>query len=425
MRVAILCTGTELVRGELADTNGSWLAEAMTVQGHDVAEIVCIGDDSALLKATLSRLADRAEVILVCGGLGPTTDDLTRSVVADLLDVSLVRDPAQLEAIRDRLRSFGRSLTESNAKQAALPEGALVLANSEGTAPGFSVTIGEATAYFMPGVPHEMRVMFTAQVAPRIVPPADYASTQIVLRTYGMGESMVCDLLDGVERAHGVVIGYRAHLPDLQVKISARAATKEEALGRARSAADEVTRRLGTDVVFGEEKAELPGVVCELLVARKLSLALAESCTGGLVASLVTEHPGASRLLLGGVVAYSNEAKQNLLGVSREAIERWGAVSEPVAREMAEGARKVFGADVGLSITGVAGPTGATPDKPVGFVVFSVATAHGTTVTQARFAGTRVEVQRRAAFAGLALVRRIVRSDLKAESEHWVKTHGG
>ena len=406
MRVAILCTGDELTRGELGDTNGRWLAEATTARGHEVQEILCIGDESAALEHALRRLAEHHDVILCCGGLGPTTDDITRATVADMLDVALVRDPAQFEAIRRKVEAIGRVLTESNSRQADLPEGAQLLANSEGTAPGFCVSLGSCKAYFMPGVPREMRVMFTTHVAPKLAAHGDPTTSQIVLRVYGMPESLVCDALAGIESTYGVRLGYRAHLPELDVKVLARAETAEVAVAKAQAAADEVRRRLGADIIFGEGSQQLPGVVCDLLADHGLRLGLAESCTGGLVASLLTQHPGASRVLAGGVVAYSNAAKQRLLDVPAEQIARWGAVSEPVARSMAEGARRVFDADVGLSLTGIAGPTGGSPEKPVGLVVFSVATATGTTVAQQRFAGTRTEVQRRAAFEGFSMVRR-------------------
>jgi nicotinamide-nucleotide amidase len=408
MKIAILCTGTELTRGELVDTNGPWLARALGDQGHEVTEIVCVPDRPAPIALALQRLASRFDAIVATGGLGPTTDDLTRDAVARVAGVPLERDTDQLEAIRQRLAARGRSLTESNARQADIPRGARVLPNACGTAPGFSLAIGACRAFFMPGVPHEMRAMFAAHTGPALGMALDGATDQVVLRTWGMPESAVCDALDGLEAAYGVSIAYQVHMPDLDVKVLARAATRAEAMARARAAADEARRRLGPNVVFGEGQDELAAVVGSLLVERGQSLAVAESCTGGLVAELLTEHAGASRFFVGGVVSYANEAKHELLGVPHEALAEWGAVSEPVARAMAGGARRRFGADWALALTGIAGPDGGSDEKPVGLVYIALAGPESAQCERHVFPGSRSEVRLRAAYAGLTLVRKTV-----------------
>ncbi|MBN1610427.1 MAG: competence/damage-inducible protein A [Polyangiaceae bacterium] len=408
MKVAILCIGSELTRGELVDTNGPWLARALGDQGHDVDQIVCVPDQPAPIALALQHLAGRYQAIVATGGLGPTTDDLTRDVVARVVGVPLERNTEQLEAIRQRLAARGRGLTESNARQADVPRGARVLPNAHGTAPGFSVSIGASRAIFMPGVPREMRAMFAAHAGPALGPAPDAATAQVVLRTSGMPESAVCDALGGLEKAYGVSIAYQVHVPDLDVKVLARADTRAEATARARAAADEARQRLGPHVVFGEGQDELAGVVGSLLVERGRSLALAESCTGGLVAELLTDHPGASRFFAGGVVSYANEAKRQLLGVPREALEQWGAVSEQVARAMAEGARRSFGVDLALALTGIAGPEGGSDEKPVGLVYIALAGPQSVDCERHVLAGGRSDVRLRAAYAGLALVRRTV-----------------
>jgi nicotinamide-nucleotide amidase len=402
---AILCTGSELTRGELVNTNATWLAEALTTLGFVVAAIDAVPDDRAGIISALERLAKQHAVIVCTGGLGPTTDDLTSSTVAELLGVPLVRDEVSLAQLAARFARAGRSMAASNAKQADFPAGATILPNPEGTAPGFSVRLGQAVAFFLPGVPSEMKAMFGASVVPAIEPALGDRQHQVRLATYGLPESEVNDRLAGIEAAHDVTLGYRARMPTIEVKVLARASTAEQARTRAESAAREVRHRLG-EAVYGEGDAGFVETLLGELETKGLTLALAESCTGGLVAELVTRVPGASRVFRGSVVAYANEVKTSELGVAPALIAAHGAVSEEVARAMAEGARSRFGAALGLSFTGIAGPDGGTPEKPVGLVHFALASERGVSAKQAIFLGNREQVRRRAAFAGLALVRR-------------------
>lgn len=408
MTVAILCLGTELTRGELVNTNAAWLAETLTLLGFEVTAIETTDDHRSRIERVLRRLGAEHELVVCTGGLGPTTDDLTTESVAATLGVPLERDPDSYEAIRRRMERFGRTMAASNAKQADFPRGATILPNSTGTAPGFGVEIGGALAFFLPGVPREMKAMFNEHVAARLSRLAKAGVHQIRLKTYGMAESTVNDRLEGVEAAYGVTLGYRAHFPEIEVKVQARGTDAQETDARARSAADEVRERLGIDIVYGEGDAALPEEVGKLLVERGLMLGLAESCTGGLVAELVTERSGASAFFAGGIVSYSNELKERLLGVPRPLLEEHGAVSAPVARAMAEGALGALGANVTLALTGVAGPTGGTAEKPVGLVHYAVATRERTVDEKRLFPGTRRQVQLVAAFAGLSLVRKIL-----------------
>ena len=408
MTAAVLCTGTELTRGELFNSNATYLAEALTALGFEVGALDAVDDDAARIVRALERLAKEHDVLVCTGGLGPTTDDLTSECVARVLGVPLDRDEASLEAIRRRVERVGRTLTASNAKQADFPRGASILPNPNGTAPGFCVTLGRATAFFLPGVPLEMKAMFAASVVPAIQPLVTDRSHQTLIRTFGLPESEVNDRLAGLDVAHGVTIGYRARLPEIEVKLLARAPTADAARARAETAAAEVRTRLGEDVVYGEGDTSLPEVVCRLFEARSLTLALAESCTGGLVAELVTGVPGASRSFLGGVVAYSNGAKTQLLGVDPALIERHGVVSAEVALAMAEGARRRFGSDLALALTGIAGPDGGTPEKPVGLVHWAAASEAGVVAKHAVFSGNREQIRRRSAYAALALARRVV-----------------
>jgi nicotinamide-nucleotide amidase len=409
MSAAILCTGTELTRGELLNSNATWLAEALTALGFEVAVIETVGDDRERIGSALVRLGRDHDVITCTGGLGPTTDDLTTEVVAGVLGLPLVRDEPSLQKIRARFEKAGRTMTPSNEKQADFPRGAAILPNENGTAPGFCVTIGRAVAAFLPGVPSEMMPMFEASVVPKLASIARQETHQIRLRTYGLAESTVNDRLRGIEATHGVTIGYRARIPEIEVKVLA---TGELAETRAVAAAKEVRTALG-DVVYGEGDTTFAATLLTELGARNATLALGESCTGGLVAELLTDVPGSSRAFLGGVVAYSNAAKSALLGVEPALIETHGAVSEEVARAMAEGARARFGATLAVGVTGIAGPDGGSADKPVGLVHFAVAGQRGTTAKAVTFTGNRSAVRMRAAFAALAFVRRAMLEDLE------------
>src|SRR5882672_4163740 len=362
MTTAVLCIGTELTRGEITNTNATWLCEELTLIGHEVAETVVVPDDRGAIQAVLERLARSNAIIVSTGGLGPTTDDITSECAAAVVGVPLERHEASLEAIRARMARFGRTVAPSNAKQADFPRGATILPNPNGTAPGFVVTIGKARAFFMPGVPTEMKPMFANHVAPDLRALVTGGSHQVRLRTFGMPESTVNDRLAGIEAKYGVTLGYRAHFPEIEVKVLSRAQTPAEAKRGARTAADEVKSRLG-DVVYGEGGVDFAESVGALFRERSLTLAIAESCTGGLVAQLITDHPGASEFFKGAIVAYDDSVKTAVLGVPPALVASRGAVSTEVARAMAEGARRALGVDVALAVTGLAGPGGATSSK--------------------------------------------------------------
>jgi nicotinamide-nucleotide amidase len=408
MTAAVLCIGTELTRGELINSNATWLAESLTRIGHEVTAVDCVDDERGRIEAYLRRLSAEHHVLVCTGGLGPTTDDITTECAARVAGVPLVRDEASFEHIKALLRRYGRpEMAESNAKQADFPAGARILPNPNGTAPGFGVKLGNCAAYFMPGVPKEMKAMFDASIAPEVAGLVSESRQQLVLRCFGLPESEVNDRLAGVEAEYGVIIGYRASLPEIEVKILCSASTPEAARECAERAAREVRDRLG-DHVYGEGFGSLPEYVGALLAERGLTLAIAESCTGGLAAELITRIPGSSGYFLGGAVAYANSAKIALLGVPPELLNQHGAVSTEVARAMAEGVRTRLGADVGLAFTGIAGPGGGSAEKPVGLVHWAVATAKGTEARQRTFIGGRLDVRRRAVFSGFDLIRRSV-----------------
>lgn len=403
-KARVFSIGTELTRGEINNTNATWLAERLTAMGLDVASIETVADDADDITRALERLSQGTALIVSTGGLGPTTDDITSATVARWLGVAQERNPAIIAALEQRLARLGRTLTASNAQQADFPAGATLLENPHGTAPGFSVTKHGCTLFFMPGVPREMRPMFERFVEPEARARVSGAQHQVRLRCFGAPESTLNDRLAGLEASHGVSVGYRAHFPEVHVKLLARADSTTAAEARATAAAREARARLGS-AVYAEGDHDMPWVVGDLARERHVTLSLAESCTGGLVSSLLTYNP-ASDFLLGGVVSYANQVKIEQLGVSPETLARHGAVSPETAREMAEGARARFASDLALSLTGIAGPTGATEGKPVGLVYYALASATGTRVEHINVVQRpREAVQLYSAWCGLDLIR--------------------
>ncbi|MSP26476.1 MAG: competence/damage-inducible protein A [Myxococcales bacterium] len=410
MDVALLSIGTELLHGEIANTNAQWLGQRLTQLGIHVAVVETVGDDRPVLTETLSRLAARYPLVIATGGLGPTTDDLTAEVVAEIAGVPLVLDLDAFAAIARKLAALGRELRPSHEKQARLPKYSEPLPNTVGTAAGFSIEHGQNVSFFLPGVPREMTAMFDQFVVPRLDVLARPDTHVIVLHTHGAPESELGELLVDLERAHaGVTVGYRLTGATVDVKLIARAADRLAARNLAEAAASEARDRLG-ERVFAEGDDSIVEAAVRALRARGWTLAVAESCTGGLLAQQLTRMP-ASDYFIGGTVAYANSAKTRVLGVSEDTLRGHGAVSGEVAAELAEGARRAFACDVALAITGIAGPTGGSSDKPVGLCHWACAHPGGTVVEQQVFRGTRTQVQERAAHAVLDLLRRVCAGD--------------
>ena len=407
MTAAVLSIGTELTRGELVNTNAAWLGEELTKLGFDVVEHVTVDDHLDRIVTLTHSFAKKHRVVIVTGGLGPTSDDLTAQAVATAAGVELRRDESIVEGIRQKFEAFGRVMPESNAKQGDVPQGAEILPNPMGTAPGFAMTLGQARFFFVPGVPREMEHIFHESIVPAIAALADPRTHQVHLRTFGMTESGVAEALRGLEEAHeGLTLGYRAHFPEIEVKVHVRAESVAEAERRSHLIADEVRTLLG-DAVFGGRADSFAEVVGKALRDKGKTLAVAESCTGGQVGEMLTRVPGASDYLLLDAVVYANSAKEAVLGVTPEMLRAHGAVSSETAAAMAEGALRVAGADIAVSITGVAGPGGGTEDKPVGTVWFGLARKGQPTVTKHRkLPWGRDRVQTLSAYVALELVRR-------------------
>jgi nicotinamide-nucleotide amidase len=409
MTAAILSIGTELTRGELINTNAAWLGEELTKLGFDVTEHATVDDDLDRIVTLVRRFSENHRVVIATGGLGPTSDDLTTEAAAKAAEVGLRRDERVVEGIRQKFKAFGRVMPESNAKQGDFPLGADVLPNAIGTAPGFAMTLGGARLFFVPGVPREMKHIFRDSILPAVAPLAERRTHQVHIRTFGMTESGVAQAVRHLETEHeGLTLGYRAHFPEIEVKVHVRAATARDATERAEAIASEVRRILG-DAVFGGKEDSFGEVVGAALRDKGKTLAVAESCTGGQVGEMLTRFPGASDYLLLDAVVYANSAKEAVLGVSPELLRAHGAVSAETAASMAEGALRVARADIAVSITGIAGPGGGTEDKPVGTVFFGLARKGEPTITKHRtLPWGRDRVQTLSAYVALELVRRAV-----------------
>jgi len=409
MRIEIVSTGDELVLGEIADTNVAEMASALEEEGLVVSRVTVVGDDRAEIARAYGEALGRADVVIATGGLGPTEDDLAREGLADALGEPLETRAEAERAIAQRAAGYGRPVMAADRRQALAPRGATIIENPNGSAPGLRASIDGKTIYVLPGVPHEMREMFRSAVLPEVVAKADDSRDAVRhLVVHGMPEAEVAERLAGL--AHdGLNVGTRTRAGVITVRLRARAATAEDARRIADEAVAAARERLG-EAVAGEGDRTLAELVAETARAEDLTFAVAESCTGGLVAAALVAVPGVSSSFVEGWVTYSNESKTLRLGVPPELIESAGAVSPEVAGAMAEGARRESGADVALAITGIAGPGGGTPEKPVGLVQFAVATAAGTKLTERRFRGSRDVVRRRATQVGL----RLLLGDLRA-----------
>ncbi len=406
MKASILSIGSELTRGEIVDTNAPWLAQRLTALGFEVCGTTCVADRAEHIRDALERLGATRQVVLVTGGLGPTSDDVTVGAAASVAGVGVVRDEAALEALRRRFQTLGKPVTPLAERQTEVPEGAEVLGNPAGMAPAFRMRVREADCFFMPGVPAEMERIFEACVVRRIGALATPRSYQIVLRTYGLGESAVGEKLAGVEAAFpGVTLAYRVRPPEVDVKVLARGEDVVTARALAERAAADVRVRLN-DAVFGSDDEPYALAVGRALRSRGYTLAVAESCTGGLIGAMLTAVPGSSDYLLLDAVVYANVAKERLLRVPSEVLLGHGAVSAECVRAMADGARRVAGSDLAVSVSGIAGPSGGSPEKPVGTVYFALSSERGTTVCERRFVGDRAAIQRQASYVALSMIRK-------------------
>jgi nicotinamide-nucleotide amidase len=409
LSAAIVAIGSEMLGPLRQDTNSLWLSARLEEVGIPVVRKSIVGDDPALVAAELEFAARTARYVFTTGGLGPTADDVTVAAVAAWLGARLERNEAFVTRMRERFAHRGFTMPACNEKQADFIVGARVLENPRGTAPGFWAERNGVEVVVLPGVPSEMKEIMEATVLPELkARAAGVVGRRRVLRIAGMGESAVEELVAPVyAKWKDDPVTILASPGEVQLHLAVRG-RPEEAEERLAALEADFRAALGSRI-FGEDGEDLARVVGRLLRESGRTVAFAESCTGGMVASLVTDVPGSSAYFLGGVVTYANDAKENLLDVDPEILRRFGAVSGESARAMARGVRERFDADVGLSVTGIAGPDGGTPEKPVGTVHFGLVARSGTEIAKKRqFVGDRAVVRRAASIQALELLRRFL-----------------
>ena len=407
MTAEVLCVGSELLLGNITNGNARWIAEQLAALGVPHQRQMVVGDNRERLMAEVRQAAGRCRVLITTGGLGPTPDDLTTEAIAAAFETPLVEHPEIWAEIQARLSARGRICSPSNRRQAFLPEGAAVLPNPTGTAPGMIWSpVPGFTVLTFPGVPSEMKAMWQQTAAPWLrqsgLAAGVFASR--MLRFWGVSESALAEeMADLLEQANPTVAPY-AGAGEVKLRITARAEHQADAEALLLPVEREIRRRTGKSC-FGVDEQSLAEVVLQQLRLRGQTVAVAESCTGGGLGAALAAVPGASDVFLGGVIAYANGVKQGLLGVPAELLQAHGAVSDPVAQAMAEGARRVTGADWGLAITGVAGPGGGSDEKPVGLVHLAIAGPDGCSSEGVRFGTSRGRTWIQTLSAGEALNR--------------------
>ena len=400
----ILSTGDELTSGKVVDTNSAVIAEQLYAAGIGVAAVLKIGDDRKRLTWALERAREMGDLIIGTGGLGPTADDLTTEMVADFLGQRLVQDEAVANSLKKRFEARGVPWTENNLKQALFPEGATIIPNPVGTAPGFRVRVSpDKDLVWLSGVPQEMIAMLDRTVMPWIA--SKRIGTEIYSQTFkifGLTESKLDSLVKPVALSPQERLSFRAHFPDLTLRLTMAGGNPEKGIFQKHC---EEIRRILAGHVYAEGDVTMEECVGRLLLEKKYTLALAESCTGGLISRRITRIAGSSAYYLGGAVTYANEAKVNFLGVKPVTLGKYGAVSEQTALQMSQGIRERTGASIALSVTGIAGPSGGSPEKPVGTVWMSIAQADRHEARLFQFHGERERIILGASQAGLNWLR--------------------
>ncbi len=393
MKAEILAVGTELLMGQIANTNAQYISSRLPDVGVGVYYHDVVGDNPERLKQSLALAMSRADVIILTGGLGPTQDDLTKETVAAAVNRKLVLDQETSDNIEGYFKRKGRAMTRNNIKQAYLPEGSIVIRNRNGTAPGCIIELADKVIIMLPGPPSEMKPMFDETVIPYFAAKSEFRLESRFLNVFGVGESAVEDMLiDLIDSQTNPTIAPYAKEGEVALRITAKYPKERNGEDIITPVENEIRRRLG-DSVYSNDNRSLVEVTAKLLKENAMTLALAESCTGGLLASKLTDVPGISAVFDRSIVTYSNRSKVEELGVNQKTLELYGAVSEQTAREMADGVRRASNTDLGVSVTGIAGPDGATPEKPVGLIYTALSHRNGTDVKKLDLWGNRSRIR--------------------------------
>ncbi len=389
MIVEIISTGDEVLEGIVVDSNAAYIADVLTAAGLPVGRHTCVGDDKEALSEVMTESAGRADVVIVTGGLGPTHDDLTAAAAAKVAGVQLVQNREALAGVERFFSYLGVEPGYTDKKQTMLPEGSHCLDNPVGSAPGFRMTLEWSTFFFLPGVPVEARRMLRDHVLPWLTLTGLTGGDHILIKTvscFGLAEALIGERLETVRKVFpGIRIGTRVHFPAIDIRLADKGPSLEKIASRLEDAAKKVVAAIGEQYIYSIAGKTMEAEVGALLNSSKCSLSLAESCTGGLISNMITDVAGSSDYFLFSGVTYSNRSKIDMLGVSPETIEKYGTVHEETAKQMADGVRRLSGADFGLSTSGIAGPGGGSPEKPVGTICIGLSSRFGTNGYRFRF----------------------------------------
>lgn len=407
MTVEIICVGTELLLGNIVNTNAAFLAEQCADLGLSCYYQTVVGDNRERLLATVKTGLERSDILLFSGGLGPTKDDLTKETVAEALGLPLVEDASSRKLIADYFAMRGMTPTENNWKQALIPQGAWCIENKNGTAPGVGICQDGRYVFLMPGPPNELKPMFTESIVPFLRKLEKDVIASVTVKVVGIGESAAETLVaDLMENQSNPTLAPYAKTGEVHFRITAKAESREAAQALITPMKKELEARFGAHVYTTKTEVTLEQALAELLMGKGYTMTTAESCTGGMIAARMVNVPGISQVLKAGFVTYANEAKAGFLGVKRETLRTYGAVSAQTAEEMAKGAAQAAGADVAVSVTGVAGPDGGTLDKPVGLVYIGCYVRGQVWTTEHRFSGNRAKIRESTTAAALVQLRK-------------------
>ena len=407
MKAEIISIGSEILRGQITDTNANFIAKKLVELGIDLEHISAVSDNPESLLSTLKLALQRSDLIITTGGLGPTEDDNTYQTIARALNLKLIKYPGAEEHLRKFLNRINIKISPSNLKQTYLPENSKIIINKYGTAPAMILEKDNKIICSFPGVPHEMKNLIEENLIPYLkekFPPSIIKKSKI-LKVTGLGESSVNELIcDYINKQTNFTFGIYANPEDIQVQVTTQAPTEKETDKLLQSSVKQLTKILG-NYVYGSDDETLEEVVGKLLKTKKLTIAVAESCTGGMLGEMITRIPGSSEYFQGGVISYSAKVKKDLLKVPQEVIKKYGEVSKEVAQLMAEGVRINCHSDIGISITGIAGPGGATEKKKVGLVYMALADGKKTMTQKHQLFGSRQLIRLRAARRALNMLR--------------------
>lgn len=408
MKAEIIAVGTEILLGDIVNSNAQYLAKELAALGIDMYYQQVVGDNEERIIHAFREGFTRSDIIITTGGLGPTNDDITKEVAAKYFNKELFPDKESTEAIKKYFILQGKNMPENNLKQGLIPEGAIILKNNNGTAPGVIIESDNKIMIILPGPPKEMKPMFEESVKPYLQKKTDSTLVSRMIKILGVGESLVVEQLkDLIDNQTNPTIAPYAKEVGVMLRITAKAESEEAAIKLLAPVEEEIKKRLGNNI-YATEDISIEDVVAKLLIDKKLTISTAESCTGGMIASTLINYPGISEVFLEGAITYSNEAKNNRLGVKNETLDKYGAVSEETAREMAIGIAKTAKTDVSIVTTGIAGPDGGSEEKPVGLVYIGIYLNGEVKVEKCMFQGNRSRIRLQATIKALDILRRML-----------------